>query len=123
MVFQIGLQGRMVLDEVAVIDERRISAKLFGDFWMAVEEVIEIRQFLAVTVTISVGGRGFESVLALHEESRVGIDLCTKLVMIFEEFSQIMMLVQIVLVGEPVRMGLEFPLDPRVIVEEAVELG
>ena len=62
MVLQISLQGRMVLHKFLVIYERRIFAKLLGNFAVAVQELIEIRQFLAGSVVVLnrpiLGGRG-----------------------------------------------------------------
>ncbi len=53
----------MLLDEVIVVDERRIFAKLVGEFGMAVQELIEVREFLAGSVVALkswtiLGGRG-----------------------------------------------------------------
>src|ERR1700733_6391448 len=50
MILQISLQGRMLLHIVIVIDERRIFAKLIGEFGMAVQELVEVRAFLAGSV-------------------------------------------------------------------------
>jgi hypothetical protein len=64
MVLQISLEGRMVLRKFLVIYERRIFAKLLGNFAVAVQELIEIRQFLARSVVVLnrpiLGGRGIQ---------------------------------------------------------------
>ena len=50
MILQISLQSRMLIHIIIVIDERRIFAKLVGQFGMAVQELIEVREFLASSV-------------------------------------------------------------------------
>src|ERR1700733_6330746 len=50
MILQISLQGRMLLHIVIVVDERRIFAQLIGEFGMAVQELVEVREFLAGSV-------------------------------------------------------------------------
>src|SRR5580700_8104469 len=50
MILQISLQGRMLLHIVIVIDERRIFAQLIGEFGMAVQELVQVREFLAGSV-------------------------------------------------------------------------
>jgi hypothetical protein len=50
MILQISLQGRMVLQKILVIYQRGIFANLVGGFGMAVQELIEIGEFLAGSV-------------------------------------------------------------------------
>src|ERR1700687_4117497 len=50
---QILLQGRMIFDPLAVVDQRRILAELLGEFRMAVQEPIHAGQFSARRVTVA----------------------------------------------------------------------
>lgn len=50
VILEISLQRRMLVHELMVVQEGRIAANLFGNFAMAVEEVIKIRDFIAVAV-------------------------------------------------------------------------
>src|SRR5260370_37109911 len=77
MRLQILLQGWMVLDPLAVVDQRRILAQLFGDLPMAVEEPVHVSQLPASRVTIAISipvTIGLMLVVALflpHESIRV----------------------------------------------------
>src|SRR5258708_5482603 len=59
VILQIGLQRRMVLQELLIFYKGRIATKLFCGFAMSIEEAIELCQFsattIASTVCISVG--------------------------------------------------------------------
>src|SRR5580658_1021502 len=50
MILQISLQGGMMLQKILVIYQRGIFANLVGGFGMAVQELIEVREFLAGSV-------------------------------------------------------------------------
>src|SRR5580692_1562161 len=52
MVLQIGLERRMPLHKVVVVYERRILANISGEFGMAVQKLIEARQFLTRGVVV-----------------------------------------------------------------------
>src|ERR1700722_1918307 len=52
MLLQVVLERRMLLHEVIVVHKRRIFAKLSGEFGMAIQELIEARQFLAGRVVV-----------------------------------------------------------------------
>lgn len=50
VVLEISLQRRMLVHKLVIVQKRRIAANLFGNFAMAVEEMIEIRDFISVAV-------------------------------------------------------------------------
>lgn len=52
MVLQKGLQFRMPLYVILIVHERRIAAKLLGNFLVAVQKLIKARQFLACNVAV-----------------------------------------------------------------------
>src|SRR6202051_762303 len=52
MVLQKGLQFRMPLYVILIVHERRIVAKLSGNFLVAVQKLIKARQFLARNVAV-----------------------------------------------------------------------
>src|SRR5271170_2400387 len=63
MILQISLQGRMAVHKIIVIYQRGILADVAGDFGMAVQELIEVRELLAGSVVALKGwsilsGRG-----------------------------------------------------------------
>src|SRR6516162_1922282 len=45
MILQVGLQSRMVLHKLGVVDQRRIRVQLFGNFAVVVEKLIEAGKF------------------------------------------------------------------------------
>jgi hypothetical protein len=52
MVLQKGLQFWSRVHVVAIVYERRIAAKLFGDFLVTVQKLVKARQFLARNVAV-----------------------------------------------------------------------
>src|SRR5271155_4431298 len=50
MILQISLQRRMPVHKIIVIYQRRVFANVAGDFGMAVQELIEVCEFLAGSV-------------------------------------------------------------------------
>src|SRR6516165_5714912 len=52
VLLHIGLQCRMVLQKLLVVDERWVLTNLIGDFAVAVEELVEVRQLPARNVAI-----------------------------------------------------------------------
>jgi hypothetical protein len=52
MVLQVRLQGRMVLHEHSIVQQRRVSANLLGNFTMAIEKLAEVRYVSAIAITI-----------------------------------------------------------------------
>ena len=48
MIPQERLQRRMALDELTIVNERRIPAQLLGDFMVAIEKVVKLSQIAAV---------------------------------------------------------------------------
>src|SRR5580692_10232304 len=71
MVLQIRLQRWMVVHEFFVIYERRILAELLGCFAVAIQKLIEVRQFLAVDVAIAIVLTAIIPSLLMHEGIRV----------------------------------------------------
>src|SRR6266481_6191988 len=52
IVLQKGLQFRMPLYVILIVHERRIVAKLLGNFLVAVQKLIKARQFLVCNVAV-----------------------------------------------------------------------
>src|SRR4029077_8548045 len=48
------LQIRIVLQELFVVDERRVLLKLFGDLRVVVEEIVQVSEFAAGYVAVAV---------------------------------------------------------------------
>src|ERR1700693_391735 len=70
MVLQVGIKRRMVLRKFSVIHERRVFAKLFGNFAVTIKELIEARQF----ATSNVVAPAFVAVITIflpHERVRI----------------------------------------------------
>jgi len=70
MVLQISLQRRMVPDEFLVIDQRRILAKLIGDFAVAIQKLIKACQFLTVDVAVAIALTAIITVFLMQEGIR-----------------------------------------------------
>src|SRR5579863_3586772 len=72
------LQFGMVLNEFPLVDEGRIFFQLLGDFGMAIQKAIHIRQFaarnIAVPSMIGIGLMPVIAVLAAHEGIGVFLD-------------------------------------------------
>jgi len=77
MLPQIRLQRGMVMHEFLVIHQRRILAKLLCDLTVSVQELIEVRQFLAVDVAITVAIvlTPIVARFLTHEGVRISLDL------------------------------------------------
>jgi len=52
IVLKEGLQSRMVLHEHSIVQQRRVSANLFGNFTMAIEKLVEARYVSAAGISI-----------------------------------------------------------------------
>src|ERR1700733_745062 len=71
MVLQISLQRGMVAHEFFVIYQRGILAKLLGCLAVAVQKLIEVRQFLAVDIAIAIVLAPIITIFLMHEGIRV----------------------------------------------------
>ena len=69
ILLQIGLQRGVIADEIAVVEKRRISAKLLGDFGVAIKEVIELS---------SIAARGIGLIGPILGRSGLGACRCVK---------------------------------------------
>src|SRR5580693_3376669 len=67
MVVQISLQRGMVTHELFVVDQRRVLAKLLSSFAVAIEELVEARQFLAIAIVLTT----IVTIFCVHEGIRV----------------------------------------------------
>src|SRR5260370_1181995 len=52
VVLKVGLQSRMFLQELLVIQQRGILADLFGKFTMAIEKLVEVGEFLSRDIAV-----------------------------------------------------------------------
>ncbi len=73
MVLQIGLQGRVVLQELLIVGERRIFAELFGSFPVRIEELIKTGKLatLAVAILVARITDVLEAIFVSHERIRI----------------------------------------------------
>src|ERR1700722_1383151 len=71
MIPQIRLQRGMVAHEFLVIDQRRILAKLLGGFAMAIQELIEARELLAVDIAAAIVLTAIVTSFLVHEGVRI----------------------------------------------------
>ena len=80
MAGQEGAQIRMVFHPLRVVDQRRVSLQLLGDFRMGVQEPVEVGEFLTRNIRVRVTGAVFgifKPSLPLHEEARGFLNLLT----------------------------------------------
>ena len=98
MVVQEGFQFRVVLQVIAIIDQRRILAQLVGDIAVAVQELIEARQLFAVNVSASLVFAPVEALFRVHERVRMQLDLFAHSGMILQKALQLGMLLQVILI-------------------------
>src|ERR1700733_200694 len=70
MVLQVGVERRMIFCKFSVVYERRIFAKLLGDFAVTIKELIEARQFPTSNV-VAPAFVTVEAILVPHERVRM----------------------------------------------------
>ena len=91
MVLKIGLQRGMTFDELLVLYERRIAAKLLGDLAMAIEKLIEPREFSATSVIFASLLLPVIAIFLPHEVARVFFYLFANAGMILQKGLQLRM--------------------------------
>ena len=91
------LQGRVVLDELAIVGELRIAAKLLADFTVTIEESVEVREVSPVTITIAIThtavavailGISLIAIFLVHERVRILLQLIAHSRMVAEIISE-----------------------------------